>query len=120
MVAPELGQLCVQIHLARASGLDVDRLIAACESVARGIEDCRGFGSSRGEDEGAFVNLLFATEAPDVSWPLLRAALLESPEFGTTLEQSCMCLCTGADGWADYRLLYHFDPAEPLDVLAGV
>ena len=119
MASPDLGQICVQVHPGRAPELDLGRLVAACETLARCIKGCRGFGRSQGEDEGAYVNLVFAMERPADSWPQLRDVLLESTEFGSALKQSCMCLCMGANGWSDYLLLYHFDPAEPVDKLLG-
>lgn len=116
---PELAQICVQVQPDRAPGLDVSRLIAAGEMSARAIKGCRGFDASQGEDDGAYANLIFATENPADSWPELRSALLESVDFGAALKQSCICLCTGGDGWNDCLLLYHFDPDQPLDDLPG-
>ena len=119
MASPDLGQINIQVHPHRASGLDVERLVASCETMARGIKACRGFGSSQGEDEGAYINLTFATESVASSWPELRAALLESAEFGAALKRACICICTGAEGWDDYLLLHHFDPEQPLNDLTG-
>lgn len=119
MTSPAFAQICVQVQPNRAPGFDVNRLIAAGEALARSIKGCRGFDASQGEDDGAYANLIFVTQNPADSWPELRVALLDSAEFGTALKQSCMCLCTGSDGWNDCLLLYHFDPKEALDELLG-
>jgi hypothetical protein len=112
---PELGRICIQVHLGRAPALDVARLAEVCEGVARRTSGIRGINISEGEEDGAFVNILFAAMDPLASWPALKEALLESAEFGEALKVSCMCVCTGDDGWDDYLLLYHFDPTIPLD-----
>ena len=65
-----------------------------------------------------YLNLVFAVESPVDLWSELRMALLESPEFGDALRSASMCISTGADGWNDYRLLYHFDPDVTLDAVA--
>lgn len=105
-----LGQICLQVHPGRAPGLDVARLAEACEVVARRTPGIRGFGVSEGEDEGAYVNLVFAAEDPSQAWPPLWAALRALAEFGALLPPCCLAMCTGEQGWDDYRLLHHFDP----------
>lgn len=105
-----LGQICIQVHPARAPGLDVTRLAEACEAAARRTPGVRGFGVNEGEDEGAYVNLVFAAEDPLQVWLPLWAALLALAEFGALLPDCCLGVCTGEQGWDDYRLLHHFDP----------
>ena len=111
----DLGQICIQIHPSRAPGLDIDRLAQATEAIARATEGIRGFELVAGEDEGAFVNVVMASEDPLVSWQRLRPALLESPEFGVVLKAASLWLCTGEEGWDDCLLLYHYDPAVEVD-----
>lgn len=113
-----LGQICLQFHPGRAPGVDVARLAKACEAVARRTPGLRGFGVTEGreegDDDGAYVNLVFAAEDPAQSWPPLWAGLCALADHGAALQQACLCMCTGASGWDDYRLLYHFDPDVPL------
>ncbi|WP_457417740.1 hypothetical protein [Roseateles sp. P5_E7] len=116
---PELGRICIQVHPRRAPALDVARLAEVSEAVGRRTPGIRGINISEGEEDGVFVNILFAAVDPLASWPALKEALLESAEFRDALKLSCMCLCTGDDGWDDYLLLYHFDPTVPLDDLAA-
>lgn len=106
-----LGQLCLQVHLGRAPGLAVDRLQPECEAIARRTTGIRGIGFTEGEDDGGYLNIVFASEDPEAVWPALHAALAASPAFGGMLDSACICLCTGDDGWNDCRVLHHFDPA---------
>jgi len=116
---PSLGQICLQVHPGRAPALDVGRLATECEVIARRTEGVRGLGVSEGDDDGAYLNIVFATVDTATSWPRLREALLASTEFGAALMASSICMCTGEGGWDDYLLLYHFDPTVPLDDLVA-
>ena len=109
----------MQVHPTLAPGLEMDRLAQAAEKAARSTEGIRGFEVVSGEDEGAFVNIVMASEDPILSWQRLRPALLESPEFGAALKAASLWLCTGEEGWDDYLLLYHYDPAMEVDERAG-
>jgi hypothetical protein len=115
-----LGQICIQVQPLRASGLSLERFTQACEAVARSTVGVRGFGAAQGEDDGAFLNATFATEDPLHSWPKLREALLDSEEFGQSLREACICVCTRNGTWDDYLLLHHFDSTIPPDATAEV
>ena len=110
-----IGQVCIQVHPSRAPTLNVTCLSEVCEVIAKQIKSIRGIGITKGEDDGKYLNIVFATENPIESWRKLKEALLDSAEFGSSLKASCMCMCTGKTGWDDYLLLYHFDPEVPLD-----
>ncbi|MFG6429834.1 hypothetical protein [Roseateles sp. LYH14W] len=118
MSATDLDQICIQVQLSRAPGLDAARLGAVSETIARRTGGCRGFEMAQGDDDGAYLNLLFATESLRETWHGLREELLGSDEFGEALRTACICVCTGSEGWDDYLLLHHFDPDEPLVDLA--
>jgi len=110
-----IDQVCIQVHPARAPELNVSRLSEECEVIAKQTEGIRGIGITEGEDQGPYLNIVFAAENPIDAWHKVKAVLLESTEFGTSLKASCMCMCTGKNGWDDYLLLYHFDPKVSLD-----
>jgi hypothetical protein len=112
---PIIGQLCIQVHLARSPKLNSDRLKNACEVIAKSTPGIRGIGINEGEEDGPYLNIVLAADAPEEVCPGIRLALLESADFGRDLKASCMCVCTGQNGWDDYLLLYHFDPGVPLD-----
>ncbi len=69
-----------------------------------------GVRFEEGEDEGKYLNIVFGSYAPQELWPHIKAALYQSAVHGKVLQASSMALRTGADGWNDYVLLYHFDP----------
>jgi hypothetical protein len=114
-VQEELGQLCLQVHPARAPRLNVTQLKLAADSLARSVPGVRGIGFTEGEDDGSYLNIVFATREPQRSWPTIREGLLESAAFGPQLKAASMAMCTGTEGWDDYLLLYHYDPSVPLD-----
>lgn len=109
---PSLGQLCLQVHPARAPGLDLAAFSVAAEAVARRTPGVRGFGLTTSEEEGGYANLVFACESPEAAWPVLRESLFALPEAGPGLADACIVLCTGASGWDDGRVLHHFDAAQ--------
>ena len=67
-----------------------------------------------GEDDGPFVNIHF--EADDVwpLWELVRVVIQTDAALAR-----CAIVCgQGKQGWDDYRLLHHFDPARLVDEVA--
>jgi hypothetical protein len=115
MQSQQAGQVRVQVHPDKVPSLDTALLKAESEAVAKSTHGILGFRSEEGEDQGRYLNLVFGSYSPLTVWPAIRAALYESPRFGAELKSASMALCTGEDGWNDYRLLYHFDPSVPLD-----
>jgi hypothetical protein len=115
MQSQQSGQVRVQVHPDKVPCLDTARLIAECEAVAKATQGILGFHSEAGEDQGSYLNLVFGSDSPLTVWPAIRGSLYESAHFGSELQSASMALCTGEDGWNDYRLLYHFDPSVPID-----
>lgn len=114
-MAPEdIGQLCLQIHPGRAPGLDIEPIASACREWATRTQGVRGIAVTDGEDEGSYVNIVFAADDPVSAWQSLRP-LLFTPA-NAALSGASLCMCTGDEGWDDYRLLHHFDPSVVLDV----
>jgi hypothetical protein len=111
----QTGQLCVQVHPARAPELNIAAPKEAADSLARSTQGVQGIGFTEGEDDGEYLNIVFASPEPLLPWRQIRAGLFESPAFGSLLKKSSMAMCTGADGWNDYMLLYHYDPEVPVD-----
>jgi len=112
---PQLGQLCVQVHQRRAPELELGPLRTAAETLAKSTPGIRGIGFTEGEDDGTYLNIVFAAEDPAEAWHHVEAALLGSPQFGAALRTSSIAMCTGTDGWNDYMLLYHYDPQVAQD-----
>lgn len=111
--------LVVQVHPARAPGLDLAALVARCEALAA-ADPALSFRQLAGRDgddaADEYVNLVFAMDVdPLQAWPTLRQALFEDPSFAAPMAAAAMAVCTGEHGWDDLRVLRHFDKSIPLD-----
>lgn len=113
--AGHIGQLRIQVHPARAPFLALTGLKEECSRLAAANAAIESFFHEDGEDEGPYLDLVFETQNPLRSWPLLKRALYGSPRFGLGLRQSSTASCTGLDGWNDPLQLYHYDPTVHLD-----
>ena len=111
----ELGQLCLQVHPARAPGLNVSALKEAATALAGLVHGVHGIDFTEAEYDGAYLNIVFAAREPLRAWQFIRQGLLESAAFGPSLKASSMAICTGTDGWNDFLLLYHYDPSVARD-----
>ena len=109
--------LLIQVQPDRAPELDPARVtdlmtrFAGCPAVA-------SHSFTEGTDLARWMNFQFTTRNLPALWAAVQTAVLSDPEAGAALARSAMVLCHGDDGWNDYLLLHHFDPAEPLDTLA--
>jgi predicted RNA binding protein with dsRBD fold (UPF0201 family) len=68
-----------------------------------------------GEADGRYENIMFDVESPEAALSKIRA-VLDSASVGPAARASCIVTCEGANGWDDYLLLHHYDPAEKPDV----
>ena len=114
---PSPAELQVQIHPALAPDLDLSALRACFVSLAETEASVLRSKLEEGDDDGAYVNLMFKTSDRARLWRAVERELYEHPLFGQLLGQSSMALCTGESGWDDYLLLHHFNPAFELDTL---
>lgn len=110
-----MADLCIQIHPHRSSGLDLDRVRAACEEMAADQTLIRRFAVVEGTDAHDYVNLMFASDDLGALWKALQERLYQGEDFGESMRASSMAMCEGEHGWDDYLLLHHFDPAVPRD-----
>jgi hypothetical protein len=107
--------LSIQVQPERSNGLDIDRLMAACTDIAakKDLVDHHQF--DRGHDKVLYLNFTFGTRHAAALWRLLRTRLYEDEELGAHMCAASMAVCSSTEGWDDYLLLYHFDPAVTLD-----
>jgi hypothetical protein len=105
--AGPLKQLCIQIQTAHSPGLDADVVIARLQALATAVV-------TRGEDAGPCINIDFQPADVRSLWAAVREQVHADP----ALAACAIICCEGAKGWDDYRLLHHFDSAEPLDEVA--
>ncbi len=106
----------IQIHPHRARSLDLAKLRATCETIARDTAIVSRFSFVEGHDRHAFVNVNFATSDRRTLWQRLQAQLYDGAD-GDALKQSSMVMCEGQHGWDDYLLLHHYDPAVACNAL---
>jgi hypothetical protein len=80
-----------------------------CEKLWDESEEIRRFGVTEGNDQGAYVNLMFATDSITSLWKLLKRELYADKVFGPPLRTCSMAMSEGDNGWDDYLQLFHFD-----------
>jgi hypothetical protein len=102
-----MKRLHIQLQPARSPGLDADAVASVLQALAPAVV-------TRGEDEGPYINIDFRPTDVGVLWAAVRERVRADP----ALAASAIVCCEGKRGWDDYRLLHHFDPAEPLDEVA--
>jgi hypothetical protein len=100
----------IQIHPHRARDLDLAKIRATCETIARETATVSRFSFVEAHDGHDYVNLNFATSDRRALWQRLQALLYDGAD-GDALKQSSMVMCEGPHGWDDYLLLHHYDPA---------
>ncbi len=109
-----MTDFCIQIHTDRAPGLDLAAVRSACHKLAEDKSLVRCFAII---DKGCVdhINFMFATDNAKGLWSALTASLLEDASLGPSIKKAAMVMCQGANGWDDYRLLHHYDPAQRTD-----
>jgi hypothetical protein len=77
------------------------------------------FEVQKGNDRGPYVNFHFIGQNRSLPyiWSLVNRRALKHRSLGAMLRRGSMVTCEGSRGWDNYRLLHHFDPKVPLEVL---
>jgi len=107
--------LSIQFQPERADGLDVKRLEAACAEIATVTDLVEHHEFNEGSDRGPYINFTFGTRRAGELWRLISDRLYKDKEFGPHMRVASMAMCSSEEGWDDYLLLYHFDPAVRCD-----
>jgi hypothetical protein len=100
-----MSAIHVQIQPERSLALDVPTAVARLSALHHNTR------VTEGEDDARYINIDFQPVNVSVLWPEIRAQLNRD----SLLAPATIVACTGQYGWDDYLLLYHFDPAIPLD-----
>ena len=109
-----MTDFCIQIHTDRAPDLDLAAVRDACAVLAQDKCLVKCFTViEKGCDD--HFNIMFKTEQPRAFWDVLSMALFKCGTHGAALRNAAIIMCEGTRGWDDYRLLHHYDPAQPLD-----
>lgn len=67
-----------------------------------------GVEVERGDGEGPYINVTFATPDPQLLWSSVRQQLMR-----LGLQGASIVTCTGSRGWDNYLLLHHFSREVP-------
>jgi hypothetical protein len=102
-----MKRLHVQIQPARSRQLDGALAVARLSNLRA---DAR---VTEGEDKVLFINIDYNVADLPEMWASVRNELSDIPG----LAESSIVVCEGQNGWDDYLLLHHFDPAESVDAV---
>ena len=107
--------LSIQVQPERSPGLDVDRLVATFTDIAGDKRLVRHHQFDRGRDTLLYLNFTFGTDDAPSLWRLIETRLYADEELGSHMRAASMAMCSSANGWDRYVILYHFDPAVKRD-----
>jgi hypothetical protein len=105
--------LSVQLQPDRVSDFDATLIVERLQQIGN---DASGDTPpvDEGYDAGRYINVTFGSENVRELWDKLRNEI----DGNLTLARYAIVCCEGEDGWNDYLLLHHFDPAIARDLLA--
>ena len=109
-----MSVLCIQVQPNLAPGID----LGVVREVAVQLGSTTLFtrhGEEEGFDNGPYISLYFDTPYLSEAWPVIWSQLYEDARIGTLIRASSIAICEGNNGWDDYLLLHHFNPAESVD-----
>jgi hypothetical protein len=110
--------LSIQVQPERSAGMNLERLDDICAEIAAMKDLVQHHAFDRGYDKVPYLNFTFGTMDAGALWRILWARLYEDEALGPPMRLASMAMCSSEEGWADYLLLYHFDPAVKLDPAA--
>ena len=97
-----MNELVIQVRPQRLPSF-ADAGIAQLQSAGKSLAD--EVQLREDDDKERTINLIFAVGKADALWKALQAQI-------ATLgwQDGVIAACTGEAGWADYKLLHHYDP----------
>jgi hypothetical protein len=107
--------LHIQVQPGLADSLDTIRLRREFQAIATDNPLVTGHRSRNGTEDGEYYNFDFDTSSPSELWIQIQSMIYDASEFGQSVRNSSMAICTGQHGWEDYLLIHHWDPDENLD-----
>jgi hypothetical protein len=82
--------------------------------------DVRTFSVEWSRSRDSYLNFLFSSASVTRTWRAIERTALRHRLLGGRIRRSTIVTCQGSRGWDNYRLLYHFDPEQGIDQLAGI
>ena len=109
--------ISIQVHPNRTSGLDTTHLADAFAAIAAMTELVSHHQFDQGEDRAPYLNFTFGTDHAPRLWAMIQKLVYEDARLRAHLLAASMAMCSSEHGWDDYVILYHYDPAVPVEQL---
>ncbi|WP_028450424.1 MULTISPECIES: hypothetical protein [Chitinibacter] len=105
--------LLIQLHPQRVPTLNLEQARAAFAKLAQ-HPLVRGSRVTEGEEEGPYLNFEYKTDDLAALWDEVKSSIYDGSLLAFQLQRASMAIAQGDEGWDDYLVLHHFDPAiEP-------
>jgi hypothetical protein len=106
-----MAKICIQVQPHRSPELSVKEIRSALESIGATPRLVQRHWVEEGEENGPFFNFTF--ETPDLGelWRLIEDEIFFGPLWGRLARKASIVTCEGKEGWDDYLILHHYDPA---------
>src|SRR3972149_1831983 len=102
-----MKRLHVQLQPERMLGFDALQVGRDLQTLAEESGLAKSVEIVEGNDQGPYVGIDFASDNVQGLWFRLLDRLLAN----SALTECSIVCCEGDNGWDDYLLLHHFDPA---------
>lgn len=106
--------LRIRIEPGRAPGVDLDAVAALFEQAAA-LADAELTVTQVEDAAGSAITFDFLTADLVRLWGLLQGQVLDHPDVAAPLARASVATCKGRGGWADARVLHHYDRRVLLD-----
>ena len=106
-----MTKLCIQLQPQRAPELSLKEIRSALERIGATPRLVQRHWVEEGEKDGPYLNFTF--ETPDLGelWGLIEDEIFREPPWARLARKASIVTCEGKQGWDDYLVLHHFDPA---------
>jgi hypothetical protein len=112
-----MRSLSLQVQPDRSPGINMEEVTRTFELIAKDSYLVQKHSFTSGEDGGLYYNFTFGTLAARGLWGLVWNLAYESGSLGPHMKRASMAMCSSEEGWDQYALLYHYDPAVACDAL---
>jgi hypothetical protein len=110
-----MRSLSIQVQPDKSPSINMQRLDAAFEIIASDRYLVEHHSFSNGMDKSPYSNYTFGTKHALRLWESVQTSIYNNTEFGAHMRLASIVTCSSEEGWDDYLLLFHFDPAVELD-----
>jgi len=111
--------LSIQVQPIRAPGIVMDGIVREFQAIAEMNDLVSHHAFNDGHESVRFFNFTFGTTDAKALWAVVQHRLYNDDRFAGWMKQASMAMCSSEQGWDDYVLLFHFDPAVKVDGQIG-